>query len=304
MSDSRACILDHTSLGELNNTFEYAGDSVLKVQKAISDYLHGVVDVMERRLEYVAQKLEEAKAKLEAARAQLAAAKEYLASAQSRLQSAQEQAASARDNLSNNMNSGEDGALSVVAGVVMGTANLAVVGATSAMVGAARADCAAAQTNCAAAEARCVLAEKEVQKWEKNHEIAKQAVSQCKAYKSDWEYQDIFVCGGDHHLDRLGHQRTDDATSKLRKILEILGKYLRISISPHGSAITEEVEVLNKYTKTKIIRDSDAKERKEQIHELNRHDAVAATRIAKCPKCGRPHAICICGNTRKNIELI
>ena len=172
------------------------------------------------------------------------------------------------------------------------------------MVGAARADCAAAQTNCAAAEARCALAEREVQKWEKNYEIAKEVVSQCKAYKSDWEYQDIFVCGGDCHLDRLGHQRTDDATSKLRKIIAVLEKYLKISISPNGNTTIEDVQVLDKYDVTKIIRDSDYNERKEQIHELNRHDAVAANRVAKCPRCGRALAICICGNSRKNIELM
>lgn len=304
MSNSKACVLDHSKLGELNNALEYAGDSVLKVQKAISDYLHGVVNVMEERLEYVAQKLEEAKANLEAARAHLAAAKEYLQGAEARLQSAQEMASNARENLGNSMDSSDDGALGFVAGVVVGTANLAVVGATSAMVGAARADCTTARANCAAAEARCALAESEVQKWEENYEIAKEVVSQCKAYKSDWEYQDIFVCGGDCHLDRLGHQRTDDATSKLRKIIEVLEKYLRISISANGNTTTEDVKVLDKYDERKIIRDSDAKEREEQIYELNRHDAVDANRVAKCKRCGRPLSICICGNSRKNIELI
>lgn len=275
MSDSKACILDHNSLGDLNNAFEYAADSVLKVQKAVADYLKGVIEVMERQLEIVAQKYEEAKN-------QLAAAKERLASAEAALQSA-------RENMNNCMD-GSDDLPGYIASAAYGAMNAAAVGAARTMVAAARADCARAQHNC--------------DKWEKNYEIAKEVVSQCKTYKSDWEYQDLFSGGGDYHLELLGNQHTDEATDKLRKIIEVVEKYLNIPISSQGNRKTEDIEVLDKYDKRKIISNSDTKVRNEQIYELNRHDAAGATRVAKCKKCGRPLSICICGNTRKNIELL
>ena len=247
MSNSKACVLDHSKLGELNNALEYAGDSVLKIQNAIAEYLRGVIEVMEQQLEVIQRKFEEAKDALSVAQEEL------------------------DDCLASQEYDPETGDV---------------------------------YPSCSCERSQVRHAEAECKKWEERYEIAKEVVSQCKAYKSDWEYQDIFVCGGDCHLDRLGHQRTDDATSKLRKIIEVLEKYLRISISPNGNTTTEDVKVLDKYDVTKIIRDSDYKERKEQIHELNRHDAVAANRVAKCPRCGRALSICICGNSRKNIELI
>ena len=71
MEDSAINILDHNSLGELNNAFEYAADSVLKVQNAIAGYLKGVIEVMENQLEIVKQKYEEAKEYLSSAQEEL-----------------------------------------------------------------------------------------------------------------------------------------------------------------------------------------------------------------------------------------
>lgn len=287
MSDSRACVLDHNSLVELNNAIEYAADSVLKVRDAVDGYLCGVIEVMEHQLEYVAERFEEAKQ-------QLAAAKERLAAAERALQSAQESMRSSMD--------GADDASSTIAGMAHGAASAAVVAGASAMVAAAKADCARAQHN--------------YDKWEKNYETAKKIVSQCKGYKSDWEHDDIVVIerfdsrygggshGGGRHLGLLGNQYTDEATKKLRKILEVIDKYLNTFISPNVRRNSEDVKVLDKYDKKKIIENSEFKVRQEQIDELNRHNAVAANRVAKCDRCGRPLSICVCGNTRKNSKLI
>lgn len=278
MSNSKACILDHNSLGELNNAFEYAADSVLKVQKAIVDYLVGVVEVMEQQLEIVKQKYEEAK--------------ERLTAAESRLAAAEAQLESARESLRNSMDDGGEGVAAAMITVGRGVVGTVSVGAAGAMVAAARADYERARRNC--------------EKWEKNYEIAQKVVSQCKEYKEDWNYKApaMFVTGGDDLLESLGTYQTDEATKKLRKILEIVEKYLNIRISSHGNRIPEDIKILDKYDKRKIIRNSDAKVRKEQIDELNRHNAADANRVAKCSRCGRPLSICICGYSRNNIKLL
>lgn len=275
MSNSKACILDHNSLGDLNNAFEYAADSVLKVQKAISDYLKGVIEVMEEQLEIVEKKFEQAKERLESAKERLAMAEEAYEAARESMNSSMDEA---------------DGVASTLACAAYGAISAAATGVTGAAVAAAKAD--------------CEMAQKSYDKWEKNYEKAKEVVSDCKGYKSDWDYQDPFFSGGDFHLEMLGTSRTDEATQKLKKILEIVDKYLNVEFSSHASRNTEEVEVLDKYDKRKIIEDSNYKVRGEQIHELNRHDAKGATRVAKCNNCGRPLSICICGNSRKNIDLV
>lgn len=275
MSNSKACILDHNSLGELNNAFEYAADSVLKVQKAISDYLKGVIEVMEKHLDIVEKKYERAKERLESAKRRLAMAEEAYESARESMNSSMDEA---------------DGVASTIACAAYGAVSAVAAGTAGAAVAAAKADCEIAQRN--------------LDKWEKNYEIAKEVVSQCKAYKSDWEYQGVFISGGDNHLEMLGTYCTDEATKKLKKILEVVEKYLNVEISSHRNRNSEDLEILDKYDKRKIIRDSDAKVRDEQIYELNRHDTVAATRVAKCKSCGRPLSICICGNSRKNIDLV
>lgn len=276
MSNSKICILDHKSLGELNNAFEYAADSVLKVQRAIAVYLSGVIEVMEHQLEIVAQKFEEAKERLNSAKERLAEAETSLASAQERM--------------SQSMDCGDDSAAGALASAAQSAAYAAAVAAARARVVAAMAECEVAQAN--------------YDKWERNYETAKKVVAQCKAYKSDWEYQAPFVSGGDLHLEMLGKYYTDEATKKLKKIAEVIEKYLNISISSRRDSNPEDVEVLNKYDREKIITNSDFIVRKEQIEEMNRHGAVAANRVARCERCGRPLSICICGNSRKNIELL
>lgn len=289
MDNSKACILDHNSLGELNNAFQYAADSVLKVRKAISDYLKGVVEVMEKQLELVEKEYDKAKDRLELAKARLE-------SARARLESAQQAYESARESMSSSMD-GADGAVSTIASAAYGAVSAAATGVAGAAAAAAQADYNMAQRACDKAQRDC-------DEWKRKYEIAKDVVSDCKKYKSDWEYQDPFVSGGDYHLEMLGTWRTDEATEKLIKILEIVEKYLNVEISSHGHRNTEEVVVLDKYDKRKIIENSNNIVRDEQIHELNRHHAVGATRVAKCKKCGRPLSICICGNSRENIELV
>ena len=246
MEDSAINILDHNSLGELNNAFEYAADSVLKVQNAIAGYLKGVIEVMENQLEIVKQKYEEAK--------------EYLSSAQEELD----------DCLSSQEYDPETGEV---------------------------------YPSCSSERSNVRLAEAECNKWRERYDTADKIVSQCKAYKSDWEHKEPFTSGGDEHLEMLGKQYTDEATKKLRKIIELVNECLNVSFSSDGSTQPSNVEVLGLSDKRRIISNSDARVRKEQIHELNRHKVADANRVAKCEKCGRPLSVCICGNTRKNIQL-
>lgn len=247
MEDSTINILDHNSLGELNNAFEYAADSVLKVQNAIAVYLKGVIEVMEQQLEIVKQKYEEAKA--------------FHSSAQEELD----------DCLSSQEQDPETGEVYP--------------------------SCNSERSNVKHAEAEC-------NKWKERYDTADKIVSQCKAYKSDWEHKEPFTSGGDEHLEMLGKQHTDEATTKLKKIIDIVNEYLGVSFSSDGGSVSTDVEVLDKHDRQRIINNSDAKVREEQIREIYRHKTAAANRVAKCERCGRPLSICICGNTRKNIEIL
>lgn len=275
MSNSKIYILDHKLLGELNNALEYAADSVLKVQRAVISYLSGVIEVMEHELEVVAHKYEEAKERLEAAQRRLA-------NVQAALESARLNASGCMD--------GADGFVSTAACAAYGAVNATAAGAAGTLVAAATADCERVQRNC--------------DKWRERHEKAKDIASQCKTYKSDWEYRDAFSFGGDYHLEILGKEHTDEATKKLRKILGVVEKYLDFPISLHTSKIKTDGNVLDKDDKRTIIRNSENRVINEQIKEMNRHNSVGANRVAKCGQCGRPLSICICRNIRNKIELL
>ena len=247
MEESTINILDHNSLGELNNAFEYAADSVLKVQKAIAVYLKGVVEVMEQQLEIVKQKYEEAKDILSAAQKEL------------------------NNCLSSQKSDPETGEV---------------------------------YPSCNSERSNVRHAKEECNKWKERYDTAVKIVSQCKAYKSEWEHKEPFTSGGDEHLEKLGKQHTDEATQKLKKIIDIVNEYLSVSFSSDAGSVSTDVEVLDKHDRQRIINNSDAKVREEQLHEFNRHKTAVANRVAKCERCGRPLSICICGNTRKNIEIL
>lgn len=275
MSNSKICILDHNSLAELNNSFEYAADSVLKVREAVNEYLNGVIKVMESQLERVVQRYETAKENLKAARGRLDAAKERFAAI--------------KENMTHSMDGAEDVA-GVIVSATYGAANAASLGVVGGLVAAAQADYERAQRN--------------YDKWEKNYNTAKEVLQQCKTYKSDWEYQNLLSWGGDFYLEMLGKNDTDSATEKLRRIIEVVEKYLNVSIASNRNRSTDNVEILNKEDKRKIQINSEKKVRNEQIYEMNYHNIANANRVAKCKECGRPLSICVCRSIRKNIELL
>jgi hypothetical protein len=275
MSNSKICILDHNSLAELNNSFEYAADSVLKVREAVNEYLNGVIKVMESQLERVVQRYETAKENLKAARGRLDAVKERFAAI--------------KENMTHSMDGAEDVA-GVIVSATYGAASAASLGVVGGLVAAAQADYERAQRN--------------YDKWEKNYNTAKEVLQQCKTYKSDWEYQNLLSWGGDFYLEMLGKNDTDSATEKLRRIIEVVEKYLNVSIVSNRNRSTDNVEVLNKEDKRKIQINSEKKVRNEQIYEMNYHNIANANRVAKCKECGRPLSICVCRSVRKNIELL
>ena len=261
MSNSKICILDHNSLAELNNSFEYAADSVLKVREAVNEYLNGVIKVMES----------------------------HLKAARGRLDAAKERFAAIKENMTQSMDGAEDVA-GVIVSATYGAANAASLGVVGGLVAAAQADYERAQRN--------------YDKWEKNYNTAKEVLQQCKTYKSDWEYQNLLSWGGDFYLEMLGKNDTDSATEKLRRIIEVVEKYLNVSIASNRNRSTDNVEVLNKEDKRKIQINSEKKVRNEQIYEMNYHNIANANRVAKCKECGRPLSICVCRSIRKNIELL
>ena len=122
--------------------------------------------------------------------------------------------------------------------------------------------------------------------------------------------------GGEKTLENLAKEHTNNATNKMRDILDVVEKYLRYNMSK-SRASTNIEEKLTKSTLTK----EEKKERFEtaikrvidrQENESRRyHNEIAeANRVMICPRCGRPFVACICSKkreleyTRENIQII
>jgi len=71
MSDREMHIRDDNALKDLNNAFEYAADSLLKIEESVESYFAGVKNALEQQLELLLKQLEQAQEELCAARESL-----------------------------------------------------------------------------------------------------------------------------------------------------------------------------------------------------------------------------------------
>lgn len=73
MLEQGVYIRDVSSLEELNNVFEYTGESMATIEENVSGYINGVKDVLEHQLDAIREQLERAQQELNEAEADLSA---------------------------------------------------------------------------------------------------------------------------------------------------------------------------------------------------------------------------------------
>jgi len=152
---------------------------------------------------------------------------------------------------------------------------------------------------------------------------AQSIIGDCEYEIEEYKKSGGFITppGGEKLLEGLAHDHTDRATSKMREILDIVEKYLRYNMSvksPFNSSIPPAADSMSSIDNTltpeqKKDRFNDAVQRviqQQQSDNCGSRQIADATRVMRCPGCGRPPVACICNNTREreytreNIQII
>lgn len=250
---------------------EYGADTMLSVRNAISNYLEGVVAVMESMEQRAASLLETAKASLQEAEANLATAESILEECQMYDDDDYDDGYYDDDGDyydDDCYDDDDDGSYEEA----------------EEAVNAAREAVAAAQ--------------QEVERREQNWIRAGHIVTECKDARMAWLVSnDPRYESGDAYLKHLGERTLNHAKQKMLRIQEVVEKILSVqfsedvtveSLSPAGGKpLSERAEA--------SLREKSMDDIKEkQVSDARHYDQADATHIVKCPKCGRPPLGCIC----------
>lgn len=262
---------DTQSLEDLMMRLEYGADTMLSVRNAISNYLEGVVAVMESMEQRAASLLETAKASLQEAEVSLASAESVLEECQMYDDDDYDDGYYDDDGdyydddcYDDDYDDGYEEAEEAV--------------------NAAREAVAAAQ--------------QEVERREQNWIRAGHIVTECKDARMAWLVSnDLRYESGDAYLKHLGENTLNHAKQKMLRIQEVVEKILSVqfskdftveSFSPAGGEpLSERAEARLREKSMDDIKDK-------QVSYARHYDQADATHIVKCPKCGRPPLGCIC----------
>lgn len=148
---------------------------------------------------------------------------------------------------------------------------------------------------------------------------AKEIIHKCQHEVDEYKKPGglVDMPGGEKTLMGLAKEHTDQATSKMRDILEVVSEYLNHSVSGkqtattsfgcvNGSASGQATECPAKAERFRL-----ASQRVIERQQRDSGDRLAdANRAMRCAKCGRPLVGCICSKnrereyTRENIVII
>lgn len=158
------------------------------------------------------------------------------------------------------------------------------------------------------------------------NEIIRDCECEIEKYKKTPGF--VTLPGAEKVLEYLAKSHTDGATSKLRKILEVVDKYLQfnVSINTINTAVSKienadsNIVASKKGESIKELSPEEKKDRfnnaikgiidKQEKNNTGNNKIEDANKVMRCKKCGRPLVACICQNdrekeyTRENIQIL
>lgn len=167
--------------------------------------------------------------------------------------------------------------------------------------------------SCASEELAVQAAREEVEKWRERYEGACRIFSEVDLEIENYRSQGGFLTppGGKYFIQYLAEEHTDKATNALRDCIDILNDYEAQPANDGESTTGEMIENPYKSDDDKPLTDSEKDARLENLlgkvvdeQAQNSHNIADANRVMKCPYCQRPKALCICGNIRRDMQMI
>lgn len=156
-------------------------------------------------------------------------------------------------------------------------------------------------------------ARSEVEKWQKKYDEACRIVSEANREIENYRFTGgVFTPpGGKCFIQYLAGPHTDKATEALRGCIDIIGEYQEAPANDGEPQVGEVVENPNKTEDDRALTDEEKQRRLEDLsgniikkQAENSGNIADANRVMKCPDCGRPKALCVCGNVRKDMKMI
>jgi len=152
-----------------------------------------------------------------------------------------------------------------------------------------------------------------VEEWQEKYDAACRIVAEV-----DYEienYRDmggaLHPPGGKYFIQYLAGEHTDKATESLRGCIDIITEYHEASVNESDRVTGEILENPNKTDDDKPLSEDEKMFRFGELsgkvidnQAQNSRNIADANRVMKCPDCGRPKALCICGNVRRDMKII
>lgn len=155
-------------------------------------------------------------------------------------------------------------------------------------------------------------ARKEVEIWKKNYDAACRIISEMDYEIDNYRRSGgpLYPSGGKYFIRYLAEDHTDKATESLRGCIEIITDYQESRATDGEFPVEVTIENPNKTEDDKPLTEDEKKVRfGEFANEIvkkqaeNSGEIAGANRVMKCPDCGRPKALCVCGSIRKDMII-
>lgn len=167
--------------------------------------------------------------------------------------------------------------------------------------------------SCSSEERAVERARREVEKWQRKYDEACRIVADVNHEVDNYRFTGGILNppGGKCFIKYLAGEHTDKATESLRNCIDIVNEYQEAPAN-NGEGVTGDImENPNKTDDDRPLSDEEKEQRfgeisgnviGQQAHDSR--DLADANRVMKCPGCGRPMALCVCGNLRKDMKII
>lgn len=166
--------------------------------------------------------------------------------------------------------------------------------------------------SCDSEQCAVEAARAEVQEWEEKYKKACDIVEEVKK-EIDLYHQPSEATappGGQCYIKYLAGEHTDKATQGLRQCIENIEDYMSADAN-NGKELGERIANPHQKEDDLPLSEEEKAARFEEMSGYNikkqgeSPDKIAdANRVMKCPSCGRPMALCICGNKRSDMVII
>lgn len=156
-------------------------------------------------------------------------------------------------------------------------------------------------------------ARKEVDEWQRKYDAASRIVSECESEISEYNESGggIMPPGGHYLIVDMRERQLVWATEQLRNYIEKARNVLEHDLGDDSSS---ENVMTNPYVQEEDLPRSEDEKReafinavngvKEEQRDFSRYRELKnANRAMRCPKCGRPIALCICNNLHSDVNL-